>query len=467
MLNRRNLSEYKLALILADLSLVALAWVAAYFLRFYTFMEVPKGIPDFQLYFKVTPFIMLTWLITFQAGGLYRRSMERRSAVREAIDLVQSSALAAIGFLAFTALYDEYRYSRLTLAIFLILSIFCLIAGRSLFRKMLRRHLKGLPPRNAVLIGGGKLFDDLVRRLNEQDSGYRLRAAVILDGRSSPPSAEAVETHEGIPGAWPDFFSVNRPDTVFITLEPETHRLISRELPLIADQVPDIKVVPDVLRLTSLSPRMDSFLGLPAISIHESPLATSGQLVKRCMDFFGALAALTAFAPVMTLLAVFIKLTSKGPVLYRQTRMGLDGRTFEMLKFRSMTVDSETSTGAVFAKKGDARTTSIGKLMRRTSLDELPQFLNVLWGEMSLVGPRPERPFFVDQFRRQIPGYMLRHKVKSGVTGWAQVNGWRGDTSIEKRIEFDLHYIQNWSIRLDCKIIVLTVFKGFIHKNAY
>ena len=207
--------------------------------------------------------------------------------------------------------------------------------------------------------------------------------------------------------------------------------------------------------------------GQPVISINESPLAGMGRLIKRGVDVCGAVVGLVLFGPVMGLIAVLVRLSSPGPVLYRQERMGLDGNSFWILKFRSMPVDAEKKSGAVWAKPADNRATWLGSLLRSSSLDELPQFLNVLRGEMSLVGPRPERPVFVGEFRMKIPGYMLRHKVKAGITGWAQVNGWRGDTSLEKRIECDLFYIQHWSVWLDLRIIFLTVFRGFLNKNAY
>ena len=189
--------------------------------------------------------------------------------------------------------------------------------------------------------------------------------------------------------------------------------------------------------------------------------------MKVLMDYVLGALALLVLSPLMGAVALAVKWTSPGPVLYRQERMGLDGVRFQMYKFRSMRVGAEAESGAVWARQNDDRRTWVGALLRKTSLDELPQLFNVLRGEMSLVGPRPERPVFVEEFRRSVPGYMLRHKMKSGMTGWAQVNGWRGNTSIEKRIEFDLHYIENWSLGFDVKILWLTVWKGLINKNAY
>jgi len=206
---------------------------------------------------------------------------------------------------------------------------------------------------------------------------------------------------------------------------------------------------------------------MPIVKLNDSPLDGIGALLKRVTDFILGLLGTLLISPLLIAIAILVKLTSKGPIFYSQERCGLDGRSFKMWKFRSMRVDAEDSTGAVWARKDDDRRTPIGAFLRATSIDELPQLWNVVRGEMSLVGPRPERPVFVDKFRGEVPHYMLRHKVKAGITGWAQVNGWRGDTSLERRIECDLYYIRNWSYSLDLKILWMTVWKGFVNKNAY
>jgi Undecaprenyl-phosphate glucose phosphotransferase len=233
------------------------------------------------------------------------------------------------------------------------------------------------------------------------------------------------------------------------------------------DESIDLQVIPDYSRFIALGAAVESFGGVPLIVLNDSPLYGYRAWLKRLMDFSLAGVGLLILSPLLMLIALAVRLSSRGPVLYRQERMGLDGRTFGMLKFRSMKVDAEDRTGAVWAVKNDDRRTMIGTFLRSTSLDELPQLWNVLTGDMSLVGPRPERPVFVDKFRHEIPNYMLRHRVKTGITGWAQVNGWRGDTSLEKRIECDIYYIRNWSLWLDVKILFLTVFKGFVNPNAY
>ena len=228
------------------------------------------------------------------------------------------------------------------------------------------------------------------------------------------------------------------------------------------------KFIPDYNNIIPTKPYTEDILGLPVINIRYVPLSnTFNALIKRSMDIAGAIVAIIVSSPVMQVLCMLIKLTSPGPLIYKQERDGLHNQTFRMYKFRSMEIQKESEEKKAWTVKNDPRVTGIGKFMRRTSIDELPQLFNILKGDMSLVGPRPERPFFVEKFREEIPRYMVKHQVRPGLTGWAQVNGYRGDTSIRKRIEYDLNYIENWSIGLDIKIIFLTFFKGFINKNAY
>jgi Undecaprenyl-phosphate glucose phosphotransferase len=235
----------------------------------------------------------------------------------------------------------------------------------------------------------------------------------------------------------------------------------------LGEETVDIKVVPDLLKFMNLQAGVEELDGLPIVSLAESPLHGWNIVVKRLSDIIFSLIFILISGPVLVLLAIIIKIESVGPVIYRQERVGLDGNIFEMLKFRSMYIGAEKETGPVWANKEDNRRTHLGSFLRKTSMDELPQLFNVLMGDMSLVGPRPERKVFVEQFKKSIPKYMLRLKMKAGLTGWAQVNGWRGNTSLDKRIEFDLYYIKNWSLMLDFKIILMTFWKGFVNPHAY
>ena len=260
----------------------------------------------------------------------------------------------------------------------------------------------------------------------------------------------------------------NRLDEIAITLGLSEYYRLEEIVALCEKSGVHTKFIPDYNKIIPTKPYTEDILGLPVINIRYVPLnSTFNALVKRAMDIAGSIVGIIVTSPLMLLMCVIIKLTSPGPLIYKQERVGLHNQTFRMYKFRSMEVQPESEEKKAWTVKNDPRVTPIGKFMRHTSIDELPQLFNILKGNMSLVGPRPERPFFVEKFREEIPRYMVKHQVRPGLTGWAQVNGYRGDTSIRKRIEYDLYYIENWSIGLDIKIIFLTFFKGFINKNAY
>ncbi|MCX6124102.1 MAG: undecaprenyl-phosphate glucose phosphotransferase [Proteobacteria bacterium] len=472
-MNPRKQNILTMIRMIVDLFAVCLSWVFAYRMRFYGGIEITRGLPEAALYFKLLPFIAVIWIFIFAASGLYRRSSKHRSAVVEALDILQSCALATVGFIAFTYFYEEYRYSRIVLVIFSVIHPALLILGRSAVRKALRIYRSRATPRRTLIVGAGDFLEMAISMSLLGDVAANDIAGVILEGDPDQiQQGRKICLTRGykeipLPRDWANFFVENPMQTVVVALPYNRFSWIEEHLEAIANQVPDVKLLPDLMKFTRMAAGIELISGVPVISIHESPLVGVQGIIKRLIDIVGSIGAIILLSPVMVVIAGLVKLSSKGPVFYRQERMGIDGRTFGMLKFRSMPMNSESTTGAVFATSGDNRATPVGRLLRRSSLDELPQFFNVLSGEMSLVGPRPERPVFVNDFRRKIPGYFLRHKVKAGITGWAQVNGWRGDTSIEKRIECDLYYIQNWSLWLDLKIMILTVVKGFVHKNAY
>ena len=263
------------------------------------------------------------------------------------------------------------------------------------------------------------------------------------------------------------FVQSEKPKVILLGLPRTHHEHLHILIQSLKDETVDLHIIPDYSDYFALGAKVESFNGVPLIQLNESPLFGYQAWLKRSMDIVLSLLGLLILSPILILTATLIKLTSRGSILYTQERMGLDGQTFNMLKFRSMKTDAEAKTGAVWAVQNDDRRTVTGKFLRSTSIDELPQLWNVFVGDMSLVGPRPERPVFVGKFKHEISNYMLRHKVKTGITGWAQVNGWRGDTSLEKRIECDLYYIRNWSLWFDVKILFFTLFKGFVNKNAY
>ena len=458
----------------SDALAVVLAWFLSYYLRFHGPFTASKGIPDWIVYLKLTPFIIVIWFAVFSLSQFYQRGKSFRNPLQEGLSILRASAIAMMFFIALTYFYEEYHYSRLTLLFFAVLEPTFVISGRSLLRKALRVYRRNYPARKILLIGGGKQLEKAIQLAYSLDLGAsQLTGCVPVS--QDPEEIERLRLLSDKTGAklwtrpedWILFFHENPSETVLFCVPEGEQSFLKTHLEAIAEQVPDVKVIPDLSYLDRFNSGMDLVLNSPVIHVHDSPLKGIAHFQKRALDILGSLAAILIFSPVLLLVSILVKLSSPGKIFYKQERMGLDGRTFSILKFRSMPENAETQSGAVWAKKDDWRSTNLGKWLRKTSLDELPQLFNVLAGHMSLVGPRPERPVFVAQFRRSVPGYMLRHKVKAGMTGWAQINGWRGNTSIEKRIEADLYYIQNWSVWLDIKILFLTIFRGFINTNAY
>ncbi|MEE3123379.1 MAG: undecaprenyl-phosphate glucose phosphotransferase, partial [SAR324 cluster bacterium] len=326
-------------------------------------------------------------------------------------------------------------------------------------------HSRGAFLERVLVVGDGLQADFLIERLKElKPIGIHLSGSISLAEQSSGnPGSNFLGSLKQLP----QIIQQQRIDQVFISLSLKDQHRLEELKDLLSEQWVDVRIVPDLGSFRTLHTDVESFAGMPLVTLVQSPMTGWNQVLKRVLDLAGAILALILFSPLMLLIAFLVKITSPGPILYRQQRMGLDGKTFFTLKFRSMRQDAEKQTGAVWATENDTRRTTLGVYLRRFNLDELPQLFNVLNGDMSLVGPRPERPVLIEEFKSKIPNYMLRHKVKAGITGWAQINGWRGNTSLEKRIEHDLYYIERWSVWLDLKILLLTVFKGFVDPNAY
>jgi len=349
-----------------------------------------------------------------------------------------------------------------------VLGGFGLVGSRMLLRNALRAmRTSGLGTARALLVGDGPSSELLVSRLERHPE-----LGVSIAGRLISGDGADKTRMPGVPilGTFSNLSSVlssGKFDEIWFVLSRSESGRLDELLLQVRDETIDLRIIPDLHEYVRLGCLIEDFDGLPVVGVNESPLEGWGTTFKRATDFALALFGLILLSPVLLVAAVAVKLSSPGPIFYRQERMGLDGRVFEMLKFRSMPIDAEAKTGPVWATATDNRKTQVGAILRATSLDELPQLWNVLRGDMSLVGPRPERPFFVHKFRNEIPGYMLRHKVKAGITGWAQIHGWRGDTSLERRIECDLYYIRHWSYWLDWKILWLTIWRGFINRNAY
>jgi len=446
-----------------DLLLIAACWIGSYGIRFY--LLPVTDVPPFRDYALQLVPILLVWGIAFRTFDLYRpnRLGSRRS---EWWDVAKASTLGALVLVSImTFVFRGYEYSRLVIILFLAQSIVVVSLARAGLREVLRfarRH--GYNLRYAIVVGGGEPAAEVLRVLNRRRDVGIFVLGLLSDKKEVPDNVRWLGGIEDVRAV----LDRQQVDIVVIALPHADAARLTTVLGGIGDDPIAIHLVPDVFGLVPARGGIEEFETIPFIHLRESRLYGWNRVVKRVFDLvFGAL-ALAVAAPLMLAIAVALKLTSSGAVLYRQERMGVDGRRFRMLKFRTMQVNAEAATGPVWARADDPRRTPLGVFLRRTSLDELPQLLNVLRGEMSLVGPRPERPSFVEEFRRRVPGYMLRHKMKAGITGWAQINGWRGNTSIEKRIEHDLYYIERWSLAFDLKILLQTLWYGFrVNRNAH
>ena len=466
--------------VVSDSLLGMVAFALAYAIRFETgLIAAPKGQPPFEQYLVLIPFIGLLVPLAFNLPGAYRLRRDRTRVDDFFAVLVGSVLVVIVGLLG--TLYFEvyyapeaaraqgtYEVSQIVWAIFLLTNVTLAYASREAVRTVMQRRFRaGIGLKRVLLAGTGDLARHVADRLLQHaEFGYQIVGFVDDNG------AEDSLGYRGLPllGSFDDVEQViqhERIDQLYVALPLEDHVKMLSLIEVANRECIDVKVIPDLLQFIALRARLEDLDGVPIININDVPLQGFNGAVKRAIDIGVSVAALTGLAIPFAAIAAAIRLNSPGSVLYRQERMGLDRRPFMVLKFRSMYEDAERETGPVWTREDDPRRTPVGRFLRRFSLDELPQFWNVLRGEMSLVGPRPERPFFVDQFKEKVPQYMLRHKVKSGLTGWAQVNGWRGNTSIEKRIEYDLYYIENWSVSLDFKILWLTVVRVFFHRHAY
>ncbi len=465
---KKHSKFFESLLLLADWFTLSVAWVSSYYLRFYSgIIPVYKGIPSFKIYLTLLVFMIPLWGLVFKVFGLYR---PRRVSTRfyEILDIGKASTFATLILVSLTFLYRQYEFSRLTFFYFWLINIVLLSLTRILFREFLRfLRQKGYNQRYALIIGTEKLGQGLAKQLQKHpELGIQVSGFLTSDLNSIGNAIQRIK----ILGKYSDvreFVTKLGIDIVFIALPFNAHNHLREVLGWIGDEMVSIMVLPDLFEFITLRGSVCEFEGMPLISLRDTPLYGWNIIGKRLLDIIFASLVLIITSPVIGIVALLIKITSHGPVFFKQERMGMDGKIFNMLKFRTMFINAEQETGPVWTKKGDPRCTKTGKFLRRTSIDELPQFINVLRGDMSIVGPRPERPVFIQNFRNTIPKYMLRHKMKAGITGWAQVSGWRGNTSLEKRIEYDLYYIENWTLNFDLKIIWLTLWNGFVNKHAY
>ena len=454
-----------LSVVLTDILTILASFFIAYKLRFSgNIISTYKGIPGIEAYLRAMVIVVPIFLIIFRVYQLYRPERHVRR-IYELLNVIKAVTMGIISLMALTFIYREFSYSRIVLLFAWILSILFCCAGRYLLiqfeyfirRRKVREHI--------LLIGTNRYSRDLIRWSKENPHYGQDIVAILMSQGSSK------EKHfDGVPivGDIKDLDRIiaeSKIDEVVLTDTAITREMATDLMLKCESKLISFKLVADFYGLITHHVDVEYVSNVPLLGLKDFPLNDPwNRVVKRVFDFILSFIFLLFLSPLLILIAVLIKLSDDGPIFYGQERIGRDEKSFLLYKFRTMIVDAEKKTGPVWTQQGDDRVTLIGQFLRRFNLDELPQLWNVLIGNMSLVGPRPERPHFVNQFRDQIPHYMMRHKIKAGVTGWAQIHGLRGNTSLEERIKYDIYYLENWTPMLDIEIILATFFA---FKNAY
>ncbi len=467
---RRHTTFLTLITVVSDGLVLYVAMALAFWVSFLSpltaIFPVPRGIPPFSAYRVAFPVILAVFLIVFKSFHLYRRKTYFSSSWHF-FTITRAVTVALFSLMALTFLYrEDFTYSRRMLAYGWLFSIVLFTFSRRVLDKLeleiWRRNRKF---RQVLLLGGGEIARRLIKNFTENPRwGTEVVGVLRLNGDDSLEEAADIP----ILGTVEEFEEVLRRfpvEEVIITRLDLPHPRVMEIIILCEKNLVAVRLVPDVFSILTNRVEVVNLDGVPLIGLRSLPLHSAwNRFVKRAFDLAGAGLGLILTAPVLLAAAAAIKLTSRGPVFFRQDRLGENGRRFMLYKLRTMPVDTEKESGPVLPVRDDPRATPVGRFLRRSSIDELPQLWNVLKGDMSLVGPRPERPVFVERFKESIPRYMSRHQVKSGLTGWAQVNGLRGDTSIRMRVKYDMYYMENWSIFLDAKIILLTLFSRRVHQ---
>lgn len=434
--------------VLADAGIIAVSYALSWYLRFHSsvFPPSPGGLPA-EVYMSALIFVVPVYLILYSLFQLYmpRRMQSRR---RELLNIVRANVIGFMGFILVLYFTKQEHFSRQMLALFLIVNVTLEWLSRNLIRYVLWKiRSQGFNQKHILLVGNSRAAKQYQEKIRQNPRwGYHVLGVLDDIGKLE----ETIREHEL--------------DEIVITLRMSEYEKLEKVVDICEKSGVHTKFIPDYGNLIPTRPYIEDVQGIPVINIRRVPLnLVWNQFMKRGVDIAGALLAIVVFSPVMLITAISLKAVGNGSVIYKQERVGMHNKKFWMYKFRSMIEQDEMREKSEWTVKDDPRVTPIGRFIRKMSIDELPQLFNVLKGEMSLVGPRPERPQFVEKFKNEIPRYMVKHQVRPGMTGWAQIHGYRGDTSIEKRIEYDLYYIENWSLGLDLKILCMTLFKGMEH----
>lgn len=453
--------------VILDAMITAISYIAAWYIRIVLFAEPGKGVLPMETYFTALYFIVPGYLLLYWMANLYR-SKRFSSPWKEAVDVIRANIFGLVLFFVVLYIVNEPNFSRSMIFVFFGINIFIMLLVRKILRVALRSIRKrGYNIKHILLVGYSRATEAYIDRLLANPEWGYMVCGILDDKIPAGTLYRDIKVLGGI-GNLQYILPENKMDEIGITLSLADYDKLEELVNLCEKYGVHTKFIPDYNSVIPSNPYTEDLQGLPVINIRRVPLTnTFNLMVKRIVDIIGSLVAIVIFSPIMLVSAIAIKAGDGGEVIFKQTRVGLHNKEFEMYKFRTMRKQTEEDEAKGWTKKDDERVTKFGKFLRRTSLDEVPQFFNILKGDMSLVGPRPERPQWVEKFKEEIPRYMIKHQVRPGLTGWAQVNGYRGDTSIYKRIEYDIYYIENWSFTFDIKIMFLTIFKGFINKNAY
>ncbi len=455
--------------IVVDGLLVAGSYMLSYYLKFESVFadKSAGGRLTMSVYFTALYFLVPSYLLLYYMVQLYtsRRALRMWN---EFVDIIQANTMGVIGFLVVLYMINQPDFSRSMIGIFYVLNIFLTTFAHWMLRKFLRYiRKKGYNIKHILLVGYSRAAEGYITRILDNPQWGYVIAGVLDDYVPIDTSYHGIKVIGKI-DQLDEYLQMNNYDEITITLPLDDYDRLEMLVSKCEKSGIHTKFIPDYSSLFPSNPYTEDVQGIPVINIRYVPLTNSvNRFGKRIVDIIGSLFALVIFSPLMIFAAVMIKITSDGPIIYKQERIGLNGKPFMMYKFRTMYVQTEDEEKKGWTRKGDPRVTPVGGFLRKTSIDEMPQFFNIFIGQMSLVGPRPERPQFVEKFKEQIPRYMVKHQVRPGLTGWAQINGYRGDTSIRKRIDYDIYYIENWSMAFDMKILIGTIRYGFINKNAY
>ncbi len=465
---RNNQSFLNRVHVVLDGAVTGLSYFLAYEIRFNTSLNDPT-VPHLPMYMYMwaLPFLIIAYIFLYNQFGLYR-SKRLGGRRKELVNIIYANTVGFIGFVSVLYVINQTDFARSMLVIFAVINVLLETLMRNIIRYILHFiRKKGYNKKYLLLVGYSKSAEEYIRRIRLNPHwGYEVTG--ILDDRVPAGTMLRGVKVLGRIANLDVILAENKIVEIAITLPLDEYSKLERIVAKCEKSGVHTQFIPDYNRVIPSRPIMEDVEGLPVINIRNVPLTfTENRIVKRLMDIAGSIAMLIIFSPIILISFIAVKLSSKGPVIYRQERVGLHNKTFMMYKFRTMELQKESEEKKAWTVQDDPRVTKVGKVLRHTSMDELPQLINILKGDMSIVGPRPERPQFVAKFKEEIPRYMIKHQVRPGLTGWAQVNGLRGDTSIKDRIKYDIYYIENWSVLFDIKIMFMTVFRGLINKNAY